>query len=184
MLSNSGTYIFEKRDTFLRSFTPIFKQHYKTISNSDEDVEIIYESNLNPNLTYYENLKQSEPEDLRSLRTNIGIHKDDLIFQIDNYPIKKYGSQGQQKSYIIALKLAQFDYIKQSTTKTPLLLLDDIFEKLDEHRLNTLMTMISENNFGQIFITDTHETRLKNVFDNMNQVDVAYFNIEKGFLLS
>ncbi len=180
MLSTSGTYIFEKREAFLKSFTPIFKKYYKTISNSNEEVEIIYETNLDLRVSYLENLKASEQDDLRSLRTNIGIHKDDLVFQINNYPIKKFGSQGQQKSFIIALKLAQFDYLKQSSSKTPLLLLDDIFEKLDEQRLNTLMTMIAEKNFGQIFITDTHESRLKNVFDNMNQVDVAYFNIEKG----
>jgi DNA replication and repair protein RecF len=180
MLSSSGAYILEKREIFLTSFTPIFKKYYKTISNSNEEVEIIYETNLDLLASYLENLKISEQDDLRSLRTNIGIHKDDLVFQINNYPIKKFGSQGQQKSFIIALKLAQFDYLKQSSSKTPLLLLDDIFEKLDEQRLNTLMTMISEKNFGQIFITDTHEVRLKNVFDNMNQVDVAYFNIEKN----
>lgn len=180
MLSSSGSYILEKRDTFLKSFTPIFKKHYKIISNLNEEVEIIYESNIDKDISYLANLKISEHDDLRSMRTHVGIHKDDLVFHIDNYPIKKFGSQGQQKSYIIALKLAQFDYLKQSSSKTPLLLLDDIFEKLDEHRLNTLMTMISEKNFGQIFITDTHESRLKNVFDNMNQVDVAYLNIEKG----
>lgn len=184
MLSSSGTYILEKRSTFLKTFTPLFKNHYKTISNSDEEVDIIYETNLDLSIRYYENLKQSEQDDLRSLRTSIGIHKDDLVFQINKYSVKKFGSQGQQKSYIIALKLAQFDYLKQSSSKTPILLLDDIFEKLDEHRLNTLMKMISNKNFGQIFITDTHEIRLKNVFDHMNQVDVAYFNIEKGFLLS
>ncbi len=180
MLSSSGSYILEKRAKFLKSFIPIFKKHYKAISNLNEEVEIIYETNLNVDVSYLENLKINEQDDIRSLRTNIGIHKDDLVFQIDNYPIKKFGSQGQQKSFIIALKLAQYDYLKQLSSKTPLLLLDDIFEKLDEQRLNTLMTMISEKNFGQIFITDTHESRLKNVFDNMNQVDVAYFNIEKN----
>lgn len=183
MLSNSGSSIYETRKSFLLSFIPMFKKHYKAISNSNEEVDIVYESNLDEEFTFLETLKKNEQEDLRTLRTNIGTHKDDLIFRINQYPIKKFGSQGQQKSYIIALKLAQFDYLKQSSSKTPLLLLDDIFEKLDEHRLHTLMKMIAEENFGQIFITDTHESRLKNVFEAMNHVDVSYFHIEKGGLI-
>lgn len=179
MLSSSGSYIHDSRQSFLKSFIPIFKKHYADISNSLEEVDILYETNLNQELSFFENLKQNEQDDLRSLRTNIGIHKDDLSFQIDKYPIKKYGSQGQQKSYIIALKLAQFDYLKQASGKTPILLLDDIFEKLDEHRLNKLMTMISQHNFGQIFITDTHKERLKNVFEFMSDIDISYFSIEK-----
>ena len=97
-----------------------------------------------------------------------GIHKDDLLFTITNYPIKKFGSQGQQKSYLIALKLAQLEVIKSSLNITPLLLLDDIFDKLDEHRVTQLIKLVNEERFGQIFITDTHPERTEQIIKQIN----------------
>jgi DNA replication and repair protein RecF len=95
--------------------------------------------------------------------TTSGIHKDDLGFEIGEYPIKKFGSQGQQKSYLIALKLAQFDFIKQQANITPILLLDDIFDKLDENRVSQIIDLVNNDEFGQIFITDTHAERTENI---------------------
>ncbi len=180
VLCNSGKIILETRTAFLKSFIRIFKQYYKTISCSNEEVDIEYVTNIDRGIAFIENFIQSEQEDLRAMRTSKGIHKDDLIFTIDGLPIKKYGSQGQQKSFIIALKLAQFEYLKNHNSYIPLLLLDDIFEKIDEQRLDTLLNMISNKNFGQIFITDTHEDRLRNVFKTMTHVDVSFFEIKKG----
>ena len=101
--------------------------------------------------------------------TSVGIHKDDLIFEIDGYPIKKFGSQGQQKSYLIALKLAQFDFIKSQAKVKPILLLDDIFDKLDDLRVEQLINLVNKDNFGQLFISDTHEERTEEVIKRTQQ---------------
>ena len=101
--------------------------------------------------------------------SNFGIHKDDLLFEIDGHPIKKFGSQGQQKSFLIALKLAQFDFIKAQSKVNPILLLDDIFDKLDEERVAQIITLVDNENFGQLFITDTHATRTEEVVKNVSQ---------------
>ena len=113
-------------------------------------------------------LKQALYKDRSAQYTTTGIHKDDLLFTITNYPIKKFGSQGQQKSYIIALKLAQLDVIKNVLNVTPILLLDDIFDKLDEHRVTQLIKLVNEERFGQIFITDTHSDRTENIIKQIN----------------
>jgi len=101
--------------------------------------------------------------------TTVGIHKDDLSFEIDGFPIKKFGSQGQQKSYLIALKFAQFEFIKQQSNLIPILLLDDIFDKLDENRVSQIIELVNKNEFGQIFITDTHSDRIENVIKQSNK---------------
>ena len=101
--------------------------------------------------------------------TSVGIHKDDLVLKIGDYPVKKFGSQGQQKSFLIALKLAQFDFIKQQSGVTPILLLDDIFDKLDEHRVEQIIKLVDAENFGQIFISDTHPERTENVVKQIHQ---------------
>ena len=109
----------------------------------------------------------------------MGIHKDDYIFLIDGYPIKKFGSQGQQKSFIIALKLAQFDFIKTMTGLKPILLLDDIFDKLDDIRINKLMTMLTNDKFGQIFVTDARPERTASIFSQITS-ELTTFNIKNG----
>jgi DNA replication and repair protein RecF len=101
--------------------------------------------------------------------TTVGIHKDDLSFEIGDYPIKKFGSQGQQKSYLIALKFAQFEFIKQQSNLIPILLLDDIFDKLDESRVSQIIELVDNDEFGQIFITDTHSDRIKNIIQRSNK---------------
>jgi DNA replication and repair protein RecF len=174
-----GTYLYLKRQEFLKAFIPVFLEFYQTLSANNEQVNIVYQSDLHQT-SLAELLAQSEQADLHAQRTTKGIHKDELLFTIHNQALKKLGSQGQQKSFIIALKLAQYEYLKQKTFTKPILLLDDIFEKLDENRLSTLLKMIAHGNFGQLFITDTHYHRLKDVFDPMTQVPIKYFRVENG----
>lgn len=174
-----GTAIYLKRRDFMEKFAPVFSSFYAEISGGNEEVGLEYESDLN-RLPFSELLQESERNDLGAQRTTKGIHKDELLFTLNGQPLKKFGSQGQQKSFIIALKLAQYDYLKTRTDSKPLLLLDDIFEKLDEHRLNKLLEMIAHSSFGQIFITDTHLERLQQVFEEMPQVEVKYFRVEDG----
>ncbi len=161
-LNQLGVIIFEKRKQFLNDFIPIFDRFYKNISNADESVQLVYESQLHENnlLTL---LKENINKDRVLQYTSVGIHKDDLLFEIDNYPIKKFGSQGQQKSFLIALKLAQFEFIKTQSGEKPILLFDDIFDKLDETRVAKIVAMVNNDDFGQLFISDTHVERTETI---------------------
>ena len=168
-LENLANDIHKVRVEFLESFIPIFKERYLSISNGAvETVNINYKSQLNKE--DFLTLLQSNINKDRSLQyTSVGIHKDDLIFEIDGHPVKKFGSQGQQKSFLIALKLAQFDFIKKQNNLSPILLLDDIFDKLDENRVSQIVKMVDDNYFGQIFISDTHADRTEEVVKQTNQ---------------
>jgi len=162
-----GQNIHQIRNEFIQEFLPIFQQYYQFISQGNESVGIRYESQLSEDKL--ENLLRNNLTKDRSAHyTTQGIHKDDLSFEIMNYPIKKFGSQGQQKSYLIALKLAQFEIIQQTVGITPLLLLDDIFDKLDENRVEQLIKLVNEERFGQIFITDTHPERTEMIIKKIN----------------
>lgn len=160
-----GQYIFEKRLIFLKEFKPIFKERYKCISDSAEDVDIQYVSQLK-DLDFHELLLSLRDKDKALAYTNGGIHKDDLLFNLKDYPVKKFGSQGQQKSFLIALKFGQFSFLKKSKNYFPILLLDDIFDKLDQKRIFSLMGLVSNKEFGQVFITDTNEDRVRQILDN------------------
>ncbi|SNR16832.1 DNA replication/repair protein RecF [Tenacibaculum jejuense] len=163
-----GEEIHEKRKEFLEKFTPIFNEKYKVISNDNEQVNLSYKSQLNT--TSFSDLLDLQLEKDKILQyTSAGVHKDDLTFGIGSYPIKKFGSQGQQKSYLIALKLAQFEFIKKQSELTPILLLDDIFDKLDENRVSQIVNLVNDDEFGQIFITDTHSERTENVVKQSNK---------------
>ncbi|WP_435413788.1 DNA replication/repair protein RecF [Psychroserpens mesophilus] len=167
-LHTYGSEIFKIRHEFLEAFIPIFKKRYEAISNNNESVNLIYKSDL------YEDdlsslLLQRINKDKALQYTSVGIHKDDLSFQIETHPIKKFGSQGQQKSFLIALKLAQFDFVKQQSGVTPLLLLDDIFDKLDEQRVAQIIGLVDNEDFGQLFISDTHAERTENVVKQIHQ---------------
>ena len=167
-LNDFGTVIFEKRSAFLKTFIPIFKARYEAISNGNEEVELQYHSDLfETDLNTL--LQKSINKDKMLQYTSVGIHKDDLHFNIENHPIKKFGSQGQQKSFLIALKLAQFDFIKAQSHVNPILLLDDIFDKLDEQRVAQLIKLVDNENFGQLFISDTHAERTENVVKQVHQ---------------
>lgn len=167
-LHTYGSVIFKKRDAFLQTFIPIFKSRYEAISQNKEAIDLTYKSDL----------FKTELIDLLALNinkdkalhyTSVGTHKDDLVFLIDDFPIKKFGSQGQQKSFLIALKLAQFDFIKQQSGVSPILLLDDIFDKLDEGRVSQIISLVDDEHFGQIFISDTHAKRTEDVIKQTHQ---------------
>ncbi len=174
----SGERIFEKRKAFMEAFTPVFNEHYRFISDDAEQVELSYESQLLHNdLALL--LKKNVEKDRALERTTSGIHRDDLLFTIHGMPMKKFGSQGQQKSFLIALKLAQYSFLTQNKGFKPLLLLDDIFDKLDDQRVTKLMQMVSNNNFGQVFITDTSTHRVPDIFNEIN-VPVKLFTVKEG----
>ncbi len=167
-LNDYGTKIFDKRLAFLETFIPIFKEQYIAISGGREEVSLSYDSKLlNDDLLTL--LERSIEKDRALQYTSVGVHKDDLGFEISGHPIKKFGSQGQQKSFLIALKFAQFQFIKARSKTTPILLLDDIFDKLDEHRVSHIVALVNNENFGQIFISDTHAERTEEVVKQIHQ---------------
>lgn len=167
-LSEFGQIIYDIRKEFINVFTAIFLEKYSALSNNHETVTLTYKSQLHDN-TLPELLSDNLQKDKILQYTSVGIHKDDLTFNISNYPIKKFGSQGQQKSFLIALKLAQFDFLKQQSGIKPLLLLDDIFDKLDEHRVSQLINLVNKDEFGQIFISDTHAERTEHIIQKTNK---------------
>lgn len=167
-LSTLGHSIFEKRNDFLETFIPIFKKRYKAISANNEEVNLVYKSDLK-NKELGTLLTENLNRDKALQYTSVGIHKDDLSFEIEGHPIKKFGSQGQQKSFLIALKLAQFDFVKEQSGVSPILLLDDIFDKLDEQRVSQIIKLVDDENFGQIFISDTHPERTEEVVKQVHQ---------------
>lgn len=167
-LNTLGQSIFEKRKKFLIDFIPIFNNYHREITNSAETVQLVYQSDLfeKDTLTL---LEENISKDRALHYTSVGVHKDDLSFEIDNYPIKKFGSQGQQKSFLIALKLAQFDFVKKQSGEKPILLFDDIFDKLDEFRVSKIIEMVNNEEFGQLFISDTHPERTENIVKTTHQ---------------
>ena len=167
-LNNLGKIIFDKREHFLVDFIPIFNKYHQEITNSSETVQLIYQSDLFEKdiITL---LEENLSKDRVLQYTSVGVHKDDLSFEIDNYPIKKFGSQGQQKSFLIALKLAQFDFVKKQSGEKPILLFDDIFDKLDEFRVSKIIEMVNNEEFGQLFISDTHPERTEDIVKTTHQ---------------
>lgn len=173
-----GHEIVEKRKAFIEAFVPIFQSFFELISGGNETVELIYESALEKG-NMADLLKENLGRD-RALRyTSVGAHKDDLDFLIDGFPVKKYGSQGQQKSYVIAIKLAQFEFMRRLKAYKPILLLDDIFDKLDNQRVEQLIRLVSEENFGQVFITDTQRERVEQLFE-ASDMDHRLFEVIQG----
>ena len=168
-----GQEIFEKRKNFLDQLTPVFRHYFQWISGGLEIVDIRYQSQLMHG-SFRELMKKSRSRDSAAQYTTTGIHKDDLELEIDGFPIKKYGSQGQQKSFLIAVKLAQFEYTRNIKGFEPVLLLDDVFDKLDDFRVQQLIQLVSRNSFGQVFITDTSESRIRNIFNQMG-IDHSIF---------
>lgn len=170
--------IYNQRNTFIQIFQPTFKKHYANISEGRESVEIIYESEVG-STDFEKEFYQSKFIDLKAQRTTKGTHKDEYVFEIDNYLVKKFGSQGQQKSFVMALRLAQFEMIEKQKEIKPILLLDDIFDKLDDKRIAKLIESIDNQTFGQVFITDARPERTHKILENIKS-DVMYFEIGKG----
>ena len=167
-LHEKGTLIYNKRKLFLETFIPIFKEQYAIISDKEEHIDLQYDSKLAESPLHLL-LTNALEKDRAVQYTSVGIHKDDLNFTISGHPIKKFGSQGQQKSFLIALKLAQFHFIKEQSNTTPILLLDDIFDKLDEKRVSQLISLVEKDSFGQLFISDTHPDRTEKVVQQTHQ---------------
>lgn len=167
-LHQYGTEIFHKRQAFIEELIPIFGEHYTAISGGHEKVNLSYQSTLKESDLKVQ-LEEALSKDRAVQHTTVGIHRDELIFEIEGHPIKKFGSQGQQKSFLIALKFAQFDFIKKESGTTPILLLDDIFDKLDENRVGHIVALVDDEHFGQIFISDTHAERTEAVVKRIHQ---------------
>ena len=166
-LSDLSLPIYKTRIEFFKNFVPVFINRYNSISQNKEKVDISYESQLNHESL--DSLLQNSLEKDKIIQyTSCGIHKDDMIFEIDGFPIKKLGSQGQQKSFLISLKLAQFDYLKTECNSSPILLLDDIFDKLDNKRVQELINLVNDDEFGQLFISDTDYKRTENIIKEIN----------------
>lgn len=160
-----GSYIFTERQNFVNELVPVFREYYSFISSGRENVRLGYKSQLSEG-DFQELLTLSLAKDRFLEYTTTGIHKDDLILEMDDYPVRSLGSQGQQKSFLVALKLANFEYIKQKAGFSPILLLDDIFDKFDADRVEQIIRLAGSPTFGQIFITDTHKNRLQEILSS------------------
>jgi DNA replication and repair protein RecF len=164
----AATTIFKKRKEFVGEYIPAFQKHYQNLSDSkSEKMDIQYKSDLD-GIDFAEMLQKNLQRDLILQRTTSGIHRDDFIFLLNNNEVKRYGSQGQQKSFLIALKLAEFDMIAEKKKFKPLLLLDDIFDKLDDQRINKILKLVSEGMFGQLFITDARPDRCQEILKEID----------------
>lgn len=173
-----GQQIYERRKLFIEEFVATFQEKYRFLGHEEENVEFEYRSQLHDD-SFEDLLKVFERKDALSHYSNVGIHKDDLIFTINGHPIKKFGSQGQQKSFIIALRLAQFEWLKNHLGVMPVLMLDDVFDKLDQERVKKLLQLVSEHYFGQVLITDTDTERMMNVFSQVEN-EFSIFEVNQG----
>ena len=176
-----GDGILKKRIEFLEEFTPLFTKNFEYITNLKETVELKYELSIRDK-DYRTALMTALAKDRALEHTSVGIHRDDIDFILNGTSLKKFASQGQQKSYLLALKLAQFEFIKKIKNTAPLLLLDDVYDKLDEHRFKKLVSLVSSNAFGQVFITDSHSERINTLFKEAD-IDAKLFHVENGTVI-
>lgn len=177
-LVGEGQIIYDKRKDFIDKFIPTFQKFYDFICSSNEKVELIYESHFSEN-NFSQLLRQRRERDKILGYTSAGIHKDDLDMQMDGYSIKRVGSQGQNKTYVVALKFAQFDFLRKAGTTLPILLMDDIFDKLDSSRVEQIINLVLNKDFGQIFITDTNREHLDEILSQTNSMYHLY-EVDKG----
>lgn len=170
--------IHQERKAYIDKFLPVFQKYYNLISGGNELIGLEHQSHLYED-NFANQLKASKQRDRAMQFTTVGIHKDDIEFKLGNYPIRKLGSQGQKKTFLVALKLAQFDFVKEISGITPILLLDDIFDKLDKFRVEEIVKLVANDHFGQIFITDTNREHLDQI---ISRVDAEYriFTIKNG----
>lgn len=162
-----GTYVYHEREQLVNELIPVFQENYSMISSGKENVKLSYRSHLSEG-DFAEALVNSVAKDRFLEYTTIGIHKDDLLLEMNGHSVKSLGSQGQQKSYLVALKLAKFEYIRQKSGISPILLLDDIFDKFDAGRVEHIIRLVGNHRFGQIFMTDTHQSRLHEILSSHN----------------
>lgn len=174
----SGTYIHQQRKAFMADFMPEVQSAYQQIAGKSENIECLYVSSLEE-APLDHLLKASMDKDRILQRTTEGIHRDDLDLRIKDMAVKKFGSQGQLKSFVLALKLAQYRFLERRTQTLPILLLDDIFDKLDAQRVSRLLQLLHESHFGQVFITDTDETRVENIIKEFG-TDYCRYRVDTG----
>jgi DNA replication and repair protein RecF len=173
-----GEIIYRKRQEFIAGFLPVFQEYHRQICNGGEWVDLQYESQMN-DFPLSQLFADKREKDKILGYTSAGIHKDDFLFLIDNYLMRKIGSQGQNKTYLISLKLAQFNFLVQKGSSTPILLMDDIFDKLDAKRVEQIVALVAQPEFGQIFITDTNRKYLDEILSGMNH-DYKLFQVTAG----
>lgn len=177
-----GNYIFEQRKAFLNEFIPIFSDIYHRISGGSEAIDLRYVSQ-HADRNILDSLKNTRERDKAIGYTTQGVHKDELEMLLDGYPIKRVGSQGQNKTYLVSLKLAQHYFLRRHHNYPPILLLDDIFDKLDSVRVEKIVQLVSGDNFGQIFITDTNREHLDTILSNL-AIEKKLFLVENGTISS
>jgi DNA replication and repair protein RecF len=170
-----GSYVYDERNILVSELIPVFQEYYSMISAGKENVKLQYRSHLSDG-DFADALVKSLTKDRYLEYTTVGVHKDDLLLEMNDYSVKSLGSQGQQKSYLVALKLAKFDYIKRKAGFSPILLLDDIFDKFDAERVEQIIRLVGNHRFGQIFITDTQENRLQDILSALD-TDYKLFRI-------
>ncbi len=173
-----AAFIYESRAEMVRRLNPSVESYYRMISGGSESVSIEYRSDLEK-ASLPEILSDCRERDYALKYTSAGVQRDDFVFLMDGQPIRRFGSQGQQKSFLVALKFAQYEIMKQAYGFAPTLLLDDVFDKLDLGRISNLVSMVAGSDFGQIFITDCDRTRLQGVVDRITE-DRAYFEAKGG----
>lgn len=178
MMAQAGEVIFRKREEFIREFIPIFQRFYSFISQGQETVDLCYDSHARKT-SLIDVLKESRSRDRIMGYSLRGIHKDELSMMLGEFPIKKEGSQGQNKTYLVALKLAQFELLKRASGEVPLLLLDDLFDKLDASRVEQIVKLVSGDEFGQIFITDTNREHLDRIVQRVGETP-HLFEVKQG----
>lgn len=177
-MAEHGAVIHARRQEYAGRLRPLVGEFYRLLSGDREQVELIYRSELNDR-PFDELLRAARQKDLANEFTTSGLHRDDLVLRIGGYPLRKYGSQGQQKSFLIALKLAQYVLVSEALGERPVLLLDDLFDKLDAGRVEQLIRLVSEDSFGQIVITDCNPTRLRRILDKAGGA-YSLFTVENG----
>lgn len=180
-MAEAGEQLYEKRRQFVDELVPMFQDYYQRISGGQEQVGLQYVSHCQRG-PLLEVIQRDRMKDRAVGYSLHGVHRDDLVFTLGDHPMKREGSQGQNKTYVIALKLAQFEFLKRTSSQTvPLLLLDDIFDKLDAQRVEQIVRLVSADNFGQIFITDTNRDHLDQILSN-TALDYKIFHVEEGCL--
>jgi DNA replication and repair protein RecF len=178
-MAREGEYIYEQRNKFVEQFIPVFNRVYQSISGNKEEVTLRYISHCQRG-PLLDVIRRDRMKDRAVGYSLHGIHRDDLEMMIDGYPMKREGSQGQNKTYVISLKLAQFDFLSKTTNATtPLLLLDDIFDKLDALRVKSIVELVSSDTYGQIFITDTNRDHLDQILSH-SDAEYKIFHVERG----
>jgi DNA replication and repair protein RecF len=175
-----GSYIFVERQKFITEFIPVFQDFYSTISGGFEMVSLSYTSQYNDHPSLIDKMRATRGRDQLIGYTSSGIHKDELEMLLDHHPIKRVGSQGQNKTYLISLKLAQFEFLKKIHGFKPILLLDDIFDKLDAKRVAKIVSLVASDLFGQIFITDTNREHLDSILSELNH-EALIFTVREGY---